>query len=72
MSKAMREWEIEYIEREIVKWLDDGKKVYVESGAANDEILSYSVEEVGIAKNNEVHFVTSACMFPKDLVLSAM
>lgn len=72
MSKTMSEWELEYIEKEIMRWLDDGKKVYIENGAANDSIVSYTVEEVGIVKNNEVHFTTSACIFPKDLVLSAM
>lgn len=68
----MGKWDLEYAEREIMRWLDEGKKVYIENGAANDEITSYTVEEVGIARNNEVHFTTSACIFPKTMVLSAM
>lgn len=63
-----KQWEIENIEKEMMQWLDEGKNVYIESGAANDAILSYTVD----ADNGEVEFTTSACIFPKDLVLSAM
>ena len=68
MSKSFN---LECTEREIMKWLDNGKKVYIESGALNDEILSYSVErfEKRYGVEEEVTFTTSACVFPKEVVL---
>lgn len=69
MSKS---YNLECTEREIMEWLDNGKKVYIESGALNDEILSYSVErfEKRYGVEEEVTFTTSACVFPKEIVLS--
>ena len=60
----MLNFEIEGIEKEIMQWLDDGKNVCIESGAANDAILSYTVD----ADNGEVEFTTSACIFPKKII----
>ena len=69
MSKS---YNLECIERDIMEWLDGGKKVYIESGSLNDEILSYSVEkfEKRYGTEEEVTFTTSACVFPKEVVLT--
>lgn len=58
-------WNIERIENEIMEYLDNGKKVYIEDGCLNDEIISYSVNEELI--NREVIFTTSACVFPLNI-----
>lgn len=66
---------IEYIEKEIINRIDNNKKVYIESGAANDSIISYSIRKY---KNHvweqyeerEVTFTTSACIFPENIKLS--
>lgn len=54
------------IEQDIVSYLDRGAKVYIESGAANDEIISYS-DPYGYGK--ELVFTTTGTIFPKQLCL---
>ncbi len=48
------------------------KKVYIESGAANDEIIDYELElrETSTKKERTVSFRTSGCIFPKVIRLS--
>lgn len=58
-------------ENEIILKLDEGKKVYIESGAAVDRIISYSIRKFKTypCEEREVTFTTSACIFPKSLRL---
>lgn len=39
----MRDYEREAIEKEIVNYLNNGRKVYIECGCLNDEIIEYSI-----------------------------
>lgn len=70
----MTAYEIEVIENEIISRLDNKETVYIESGAANDVITSYSVQEFQNQyqeyDGREVSFFTTACIFPKKIVLS--
>ena len=71
----MRKYDIECIENEIISRLDNGEKVYIESGAANDVIISYSIEKYKIHswqdyEEREITFVTTACIFPEKINLS--
>ena len=56
-------------------WMKNKKsyrKVYIESGAANDEIIDFEMvltESVG-KKDRSVRFRTTGCIFPKMLSLS--
>lgn len=36
---------IEYDIEEIIKYLDEGKKVFIENGSLNDQILDYSISK---------------------------
>lgn len=70
----MKDYSIEIIENEIISYLDSGKKVYIESGAANDSILSYRTESYKRYswqdyEEKEIFFTTSACIFPKEIQL---
>lgn len=64
-----KNWIVEYIEDDIIKYLNSGKKVFIENGSLNDQIISYSVK---FLKNylwqeyeeRKVIFTTSACVFP--------
>ena len=56
----MTKWDTVTYEREIIRRLDSGEKVYLESGAANDTITAYEID----AYTNVV-FTTTACIFPK-------
>lgn len=60
-------WRIEDIENEIISYLDRGKKVIIESGSLNDNIISYCVNKE--FKEREVIFTTSACVFPQQINL---
>lgn len=71
----MRKYDIECIENEIILRLDNGEKVYIESGAANDAIISYSIEKYKIHswqdyEEREITFTTTACIFPEKINLS--
>ena len=67
--------QVDVIEAEIMSYLDAGKKVYIESGAANDEICSYHVEKReiymhgSVFEDKTVTFQTSACIFPPSISL---
>jgi len=66
---------IECIENEIIDQLDKNEKVFIESGAANDTIFSYSVRKYKTYswqeyEEKEITFITSACIFPKEIKLS--
>ena len=56
-------------------WMKNKKsyrKVYIESGAANDEIIDFEmvlIESVG-KKERNVRFRTTGCIFPKMISLS--
>ena len=41
----MAQYEIEWVERDIIEKMDQGEKVYIESGAACDCIIGYSVRK---------------------------
>lgn len=58
---------IEDIENEIISHLDRGKKVFIENGCLNDNVISYSVNKVCIERT--VIFTTSACAFPQQINL---
>ena len=60
-------WRIEDIENEIISYLTSGKKVFIESGCLNDNIISYSINKE--LKEREVTFTTSACVFSKQINL---
>lgn len=71
----MTRFDIEYIEKEIIKRLDRGEKVYIESGALNDCITSYSIRKYKTYswqayEKKEITFTTTACVFPKEIMLS--
>ena len=60
---------LEGIEDDIIKSLRIGKpykKVFIDSGAANDEIIDYEMElyETSRKRNREVKFRTTAAIFP--------
>lgn len=42
---SMSKYDIKCIEDEIISRLDKGEKVYIDSGAANDSITSYSIKK---------------------------
>ena len=68
----MKSWWLKCVEREIIEYLNNGKNVYIESGAANDEILLYEIDREPLSHypEDDVIFVTSACIFPERIVLS--
>lgn len=64
----------ESIENEIISRLDNREKVYIESGAAVDIIISYSVRKYKTHEwqkyqEREITFSTSACIFPNKINL---
>lgn len=63
----MLDFERRYMANEIKRWLDGGKKVYIENGSLNDEILSYKADPA----DGEVVFMTSACAFPREVSLDS-
>lgn len=63
-------WDLEGTVSEIRQYLDAGKKVYIESGAANDRILSVETQEYKTHDwqeymDKEYVLHTSACIFPE-------
>lgn len=71
----MKRFDVEYIEKEIIKRLDKGEKVYIESGALNDCITSYSIRKYKTYswqgyEEKEITFTTTACVFPEHIILS--
>ncbi len=48
------------------------KKIFIDSGAANDEIIDYElvIHETSTKSDKEVSFRTSACIFPRVINLS--
>ena len=71
----MVRFDIKYIEKEIIDRLDKGEKVYIESGALNDCITSYSIRKYKTYswqeyEENEITFTTTACVFPEHITLS--
>lgn len=56
------EWYIEDIENEIIEYLNNKKKVFIESGSVNDMIVSYAVSTP--FSKRQVIFTTSNCVFP--------
>ena len=69
----MSKYELESIENEIIAQLDRGGEVIIESGAANDSILSYVVNVIQkkpyVGNEKKVVFTTSACVFPEKIEL---
>lgn len=63
-----KDWtKINWVQDSIIDYLNRGAEVYIQSGAANDQILSYS--EVIYAWGKEVIFTTTGTIFPKELCL---
>lgn len=62
-----KRWKIEGIEDVIIDYLNRNKKVYIESGSANDRILSYDINNS--FKERTVSFTTSAAIFPERINL---
>ncbi len=70
----MKSWHVETIEKEIISYLEAGKKAYIESGVANDRITAYRTESYKRYswmdyEEKEIYFQTSACIFPKEIQL---
>lgn len=63
----MRQYDLSCIEDEIIAQLDKGGKVFIESGDANDSIISYTVN--GTPPEREVAFTSTAYIFPERIVL---
>jgi hypothetical protein len=65
--ESYERWKLESTEREIMEYLDAGKKVFIESGALVDSVLGYC------AKENEegVRFITTASVFQKMIQLDS-
>lgn len=71
----MNEWDIQYVEQEIIEYLNCSKSVYIDSGAANDSIVSYTVRSFKEYswqnyEKKQVSFKTTACIFPEEIELS--
>ncbi len=78
MNKLM----VEIIEDEILEafrnnrlsFIENKKmiKIFIESGAANDEIIDFEliIRETNTKRSREVSFRTSACIFPRVIKLS--
>ena len=69
----MTQYEIEWIERDIIERLNKGEKVFIESGAANDEITAYSIRKYKTHswqsyEEKEITFTTTACIFPEKIL----
>ena len=60
----MNKWDALAYEQEIIKRLNNGEKVYLESGAANEKITAYEKDDFG----NTI-FTTTAYAFPKKVNL---
>ena len=56
-----------YWEQQIIDCLNSGKKVVIEYGCLNDEIVSYLVDREGTISGEvgAIVFRTSGCAFPK-------
>lgn len=64
------------LENDIIKALDENRTVIIESGSANDSILSYDItygevySYIGTGfKRRKVTFNTTNCIFPKEICL---
>lgn len=71
----MKDLNIECIEDEIIEYLDNNREVFIESGAANDTIYSYSIRKYKTYswqeyEEKEITFITSACIFPREIKLT--
>lgn len=63
-----KDWtKINWVQDSIIGYLNRGAEVYIESGAANDQILSYSEDLLGDGK--ELLFTTTGTIFPKQISL---
>lgn len=65
-----------YVEDDIINALKNKRKVFIESGSANDEIVNYKTlfdyEYNPCGENYKVRkiiFETTACIFPKEISL---
>ena len=58
-----------YWEQQIIDCLNSGKKVVIEYGCLNDEIVSYLVDREGIISGEvgAIVFKTSGCVFSKEI-----
>ncbi len=74
----MSEFELQAIEDDIMATFKNPtdfmyrrKKVFIESGAANDEIIDYelNITETSRKRERSVSFKTSACIFPRVIQL---
>lgn len=70
----MDDFTLNGIEKEIIQRLDNNETVYIDSGAANDVITSYSIQKFKRGwseyEEKEITFTTTACIFPKEIKLS--
>ena len=64
-------WDYDAFAEEIIKALEDGKNVYIKSGAANDKITDYERYVAERLHHTDAHisFDTTACIFPKTITL---
>lgn len=71
----MGRWFIEGIEKEIISYLDNHKKVYIDYGCLVDQIISYKVTEYPPKHSwqsyteKEVIFFTTGSILPKEINL---
>jgi hypothetical protein len=66
------EWfEYDAIAEDIIKALEEGKSVYIESGSAVDKIINYEQFVSKSLHREEAHinFTTTACIFPEVITL---
>ena len=65
----------ECIEKDIIDYLDQGKKVFIENGCLNDSIIGYEIKTHKTYswqeyEEKEYVFTTSASVFPETIKLS--
>ena len=75
MANYIDKFILEGIEKDIMSRLDNGEKVYIESGATVDIITSYEVVKYGspsceLYEEGENIFTTTSSIFPKRIHLS--
>lgn len=66
---------LQRIEADVISRLNNGEKVYIESGAANDCLVSYEIKTLKTHvwqdyEERKVIFLTTGSIFPKKIHLS--
>jgi hypothetical protein len=67
-------WRLQDFEKEIIEYLDKGKKAFIENGCLNDEIISYSQSnqyDFNRHYDDEFIFTTTASVFSREIRLAS-